>query len=56
MDETRSWGPCVVDEAEQVARGATAVEIDVADIAAAEAAAVVEPVDTAALELVVVGK
>jgi hypothetical protein len=56
MGEKHSWGPCVVGEAEPVARGATAVEVAAADIAAAEAAVVVVAVDTAALALVVVGK
>jgi len=55
MGEKRSLGPCVVDEAEPVVHDASAVEVDVADIAAAEAAAVVVAVGIAALALVLVG-
>jgi len=55
MGEKHSWGPCVVDEAEQVAHDATAVEVAAADIVAGEAAEVVV-VGTAALAVVVVGK
>jgi hypothetical protein len=53
--EQHSWGPCVVDEAEQVVHDAIAVAEAAVDIAAAEAAAVVVAVGTAALVLVVVG-
>ena len=53
--EKRSWGPCVVDEADQVAHDATAVEVAAADIVAGEAAEVVV-VGTAALAVVVVEK
>jgi hypothetical protein len=56
MGEKRSWGPCVVGEAEPFAHDATAVEAAAVGIAAAEAAAVVVAVDTAALAVVVVGK
>jgi hypothetical protein len=57
MGEKRNWGPCVVDEAGQAVHDATAVEVDVPDIAAAaEAAAVMVAVGTAALALLVVGK
>jgi len=52
MGGKRSWGPCVVDEAEQVAHDATVVEVAAAGIAAVEVVAV----GTAALRLVVVGK
>ena len=55
MGEKRSWGPCVVDEAEPVARDANAGEVAAADVAAAEAAVVVA-VGTVALAVVVVGK
>jgi hypothetical protein len=56
MGEKRNWGPCVVDEAGQAVHDATAVEVDVPDIAAAEAAAVMVAVGTAALALLVLGK
>jgi hypothetical protein len=55
MGEKHSWGPCVVDEAEQAVHDAT-VEVAAADMAAVETVAVVVPVDTAALALVVPGK
>jgi hypothetical protein len=46
----------VVDEAGQAVHDATAVEAAAVGIVAAVAAAVMVPVDTAALGLVVVGK
>jgi hypothetical protein len=52
MGEKHSWGLCVVDEAGQAVHDAAAVEVDVADIAAA----VVMAVGIAALAPVVVGK
>jgi hypothetical protein len=56
MGEKHSWGLCVVDEAGQAVHDATAVEAAAVGIVAAVAAAVMVPVDTAALGLVVVGK